>query len=378
MLADLLGRPPSGKSEAELWVGAHPDAPATVVGDGRTLDSYIADDPLATLGPAVIDRFGPRLPFLLKVLAVERPLSIQAHPTIAQAVEGYAAEDAADIALDSSQRSYHDRNHKPEMVVALTEFETLVGFTDPAVTADILESCEHPELVGAGAVLRGDNGLRNLIRRWLTLPAEQAQIILSALTQEAAARATDPLFALIGRLHQAFPDDRGLLVAILMRYTRLHNGQAVFVQPGVPHAYLSGFAVEAQANSDNTLRAGLTIKHVNTDEVMRVLRYEVGGGTLIQPHRRDGELVYAAPGVDDFLLTKVALSAADVPISGPLLMLVVDGEATVSTASGELTLHRGQAAFVLAADASARVRGKGVAFTLATALGGHDKRLLDR
>lgn len=365
VIPELLGRPPSGEPEAELWVGAHPGSPSTVSGDGRPLSALIEADPAGTLGDTVVGRFGPRLPFLLKILAVQRPLSIQVHPTIAQAVEGYDAEDAAGLALDDPRRSYHDRNHKPEMVVALTRFEALVGFDDPAAVAASLEQCEHPDLVGAAAVLRDGDGLERLVRRWLTLDDAVAAEVVSVLTEEASARRHDPRFALAHRLAEAYPQDRGLLLALLLRHHTLEPGEAVFVPAGVPHAYLSGVAVEPQASSDNTLRAGLTPKHVDAAEVLRILRYEPGGAVPVPPQASGpGVQLYPVPGIDELQLSRVALSRTGVAVPGPRLVLVVDGSASVDGVG----LARGRAAFVPASDSGATLTGDGVAFTLTTAL----------
>lgn len=366
VIPELLGREPSGRPEAELWVGAHPGSPSTVADDGRPLPALIEADPAATLGDAVVRRFGPRLPFLLKVLAVERPLSIQVHPTIEQAVEGYDAEDAAGLALDDPRRSYHDRNHKPEMAVAVTPFEALVGFDDPAAVAAALEQSEHPDLAGAAAVLREDDGLERLVRRWLTLDAAAAAEVVTALTAEASARRDDPRFGLVHRLAEAYPHDRGLLLALLLRHHTLAPGEAVFVPAGVPHAYLSGVAVEPQASSDNTLRAGLTPKHVDAAEVLRILRYEPGGAVPVTPVAAGpGVELYPVPGIDELGLARARLTGGvAVPVPGPRLVLVVEGTAAVDG----VTLTRGRAAFVPAAEPDATLTGDGVAYTLTTAL----------
>lgn len=370
VLAELLGRAPSGEPEAELWVGAHPGAPSTVVGEGRTLDDYIAAAPEATLGDAVVRRFGPRLPFLLKILAVERPLSVQVHPTIEQAGEGYAAEDAAGIALDSPQRSYRDRNHKPEMVVARTEFEALLGFADPLARAELLRSCRSEALVHAGTVLRSPGGLERLVRQWLSLPDAEVDALVADMTSEAAARTDEGHLGLVHRLAKEYPGDRGLLLALLMRHVRLQPGEAVFVPAGVPHAYLSGVAIEPQASSDNTLRAGLTAKHVDTAEVLRLLRYEPDGAMPIQPRAGGaGEQVYPVPGLDEFVLSSIDLSAAGTPVRTPGVVLVVAGTATVTTSESTIEVGQGQAVFVSAADRSPQLYGDGVAFAVTTGSG---------
>lgn len=369
VIPELLGREPSGEPEAELWVGAHSGAPSMVVAEGCTLEDHVAHDPAAALGEPVVARFGPRLPFLLKVLAVGKPLSVQVHPTIEQAIDGYAAEDAAEVPLDSPRRSYRDRNHKPEMVVARSDFEALIGFDDPSTTADLLATCRHTDLVAASTVLRGPDGLENLVRRWLTLPDAQAGELVAALTEEASERLAGG-FGIVQRLAREYPGDRGLLLALLMRHVRLEPGEAVFVPAGVPHAYLSGVAIEPQASSDNTLRAGLTAKNVDAAEVLRLLRYVPDGGVVVRPRSgAPGERVYEVPELDEFVLSELRPSTADVPVSGPAVVLVVDGAATVHTSTTDVPLGRGQAAFVPAADHAAKVSGECVAYALRTGLG---------
>ncbi len=362
VLPRLLGREPTGEPQAELWVGAHPGAPSRVVGDGRTLDAYIAADPEAALGAVNVARFGPRLPYLLKILAVEQPLSIQAHPTVAQAVDGYAADDAAGIPLDAPNRSYRDRNHKPEMVVALSDFEALIGFAPPGETARILDSIGG-ELRTEADRLRAD-GIESLVRRWLTLPADDAGALVETVTA-AASRHDRPWAELLARLAKAYPGDRGLLVALTLQEVRLRPGEAAFVGAGVPHAYLSGVAVEPQASSDNTLRAGLTTKHVNTAELLRILRYETGGVVLTRPQGPPALQAYPVP-VADFRLSRLELSSGDVTLTeGPTTILVVQGSATVRAAGEAVVVMPGEAAFVPAAEGTATVTGAGLAFAIA-------------
>ncbi|NDL59961.1 mannose-6-phosphate isomerase, class I [Phytoactinopolyspora mesophila] len=372
VIPDLLGLDPTGDPQAELWVGAHPGSPSVVAGDGRTLDQYIAADPAGALGPGVLDRFGAALPYLLKILAIERPLSIQAHPTIAQAAEGFDAEDAAGTPLGSPKRSYQDRNHKPEMVVALTEFEALLGFRDPAEVAAALELSGREEFTQAIAMLRQGDGLRRLVTAWLSLPESEAVRIARTLADEARAHSSHEPFAVVDQLAATYPDDRGLLLALLMRRIRLNPGEAAFVAAGVPHAYLSGFAVEPQASSDNTLRAGLTPKHVDAAEVLRILRYEPDGGMLIVPQdTQAGEQVYPVPGLDEFRLARLQLDAEEIRPSGsgPRVVLVVDGAVAVRAGSAQdagdsLQLRSGQAAFVPASEPDVVVSGTGTAFTV--------------
>ncbi|NEE02481.1 mannose-6-phosphate isomerase, class I [Phytoactinopolyspora halotolerans] len=375
----LLGQEPTGEPQAELWVGAHPGSPSTVAGDGRTLDRYIADDPETTLGAGVAERFGGVLPYLLKILAIERPLSIQVHPTIEQAQQGYAADDAAGIPLDSPKRSYRDRNHKPEMVVALTDFEALMGFREPRELVWLFEEIAPDEFADAIAMLKRHDGLRDLVTAWLNLPETEAGRLVRVLTEIAAARQDREALRIVARLADVYPGDRGILLASLMIRVPLRPGDAAFVGAGVPHAYLSGVAVEPQASSDNTLRAGLTPKHVDTTEVERILRYEPHGGQRILP-RECGpqEHVYPIMDLDEFRICRLELSGEEIRPSGygPRVVLVVDGEAELRTGanivhSGQaepMRLEQGRAAFIPSSEPSAVITGRGTAFTVTPAL----------
>lgn len=367
VLPDLLGVPATGEPQAELWVGAHPAAPSRVELDGKpvSLAELIAGDPEATLGPGVLRRFGPRLPYLLKVLAVERPLSIQAHPTAAQAQAGYDAEESAGVPRDAPHRSYRDRSPKPEMVVALTEFEALLGFRDPARTADLLDGLAVPALSDAAAMLRydGTDGLPALVRRWLLLPPDGAARLARSVA-EAAPAARGELPPLVARLAELYPGDRGILLALLLRHELLAPGDAAFTPAGMPHAYLRGVAVEVQASSDNTLRAGLTGKHVDTDGLLRILRYEADAGPRVTPvDAGPGVEMFASPA-EEFRLFRVRLDGrrAELPGTGPRIVLVTDGAAALAATGARVTLSRGRAAFVPAAEHAATLDGRGTAF----------------
>lgn len=371
VIPELLGLQPTGEPQAELWVGAHPGSPSVVAGDGRTLGEYVASDPVGALGAAVVDRFGTTLPYLLKILAVQRPLSIQAHPTIEQAVAGFAAEDAAGVPLDSPKRSYRDRNHKPEMVVALTDFQALLGFREPAEIAAALEATGRNEFDEAVSLLHGDDGLRSLTGHWLTLSDADAGRLVGVLVREALLRRPDEQWDVVARLAEEHPGDRGVLLALLMRLVRLRPGEAAFVAAGVPHAYLSGVAVEPQASSDNTLRAGLTPKHVDTAEVQRILRYEPDGGLLIRPEAVGaGEHMYPVHGLDEFRLSRLDPAGSEIMLAAglPRLVLVVDGAMELTADGFALPLRRGRAAFVTASERDVAVSGSGVAFTVVPGL----------
>lgn len=379
VIPELLGVPATGEPQAELWMGAHPSAPSTVDVGGHQvpLTELIEKDPEGMLGPECADRFGGRLPYLLKILAVERPLSIQAHPTQAQAARGFAAENAAGIPLDAPNRSYRDRSHKPEMVVALTEFEALLGFRDPRRTAELFDGLAVPQLRAVAARLRdeGTAALESTVRHWLDLPEAEVGTLVGAVTAAAGSEPAHELAELVERLAQWHPGDRGILLALLLEHMHLAVGEAVYVPAGMPHAYLRGVAIEPQASSDNTLRAGLTPKHVDVAELQRILRYEPSFDPAIRPQRGPaGELRYA-PGVAEFRLTRVDPTGSGLPIaaSGPRIVLVTEGTVELAAGGTSVPMRSGNAAFVPASDGPASLAGRGTAFVVSPDLTAPDQ-----
>lgn len=263
LIADLVGRAPSGRPEAEVWFGDHPGDPSETP-DGRTLDHWIADE-----GPSAgIDA---PLPYLLKLLAAASALSIQAHPSKAQAEAGFAREEAAGIPRDASSRTYRDDNHKPELIVALSDtFRALAGVRDLDATRRLVAA------LGDGAAPLGeqlaatDASPSGIIGWLLADGAGAAREVIAAAVAADVPEFADEL-ALARRLDQDFPGDPGIVVALLMNLVTLRRGEGLFVPAGVLHAYLEGLGVEIMAASDNVLRGGLTPKHVDATELVAVL-----------------------------------------------------------------------------------------------------------
>jgi len=373
LLPDLLGTPPTGRPQAELWIGAHPAASSVVTGGpqaGTSLHELIAADPDHVLGADVAATYGPRLPFLLKVLAIAQPLSIQAHPSAAQAEEGYAAEDAAGVPTDAPHRSYRDPYHKPEMVVALSEFEALLGWSEPDIAADRLAGLEVDRLTSVVDGVRA-GALSAALTELFALPEPEVGALVEAVTE--AARRDPHLYDLVLRLAEFYPGDLGIVLALLLEPARLEPGQAVFVPDGVPHAYLSGLAVEVQASSDNTLRAGLTGKHGAPERLMRVLEFGPLAAVPVIAHEvSPGRVDYPVAGVEEFALSRVNPGEADVPLpaDGPWSVLCVEGQVTVATDpddgedASSLSLGPGQAGFIPAGQHPSRVGGPGVAYVV--------------
>ena len=269
-IASLQRRPaPTPEPEAELWMGAHPTAPSLLSDeDGSVpLTEAIDGDPSAALGEAVVDQFGGRLPYLLKILAAAQPLSLQAHPDSEQARVGFAAEEAAGLARDAPVRNYADRYHKPELLVAIEEFDALCGFRDPDATAALLGSVGVPALkpviaaLEAGPVAMRLRSAVEILMRWPS--GDRAGLVAAVAEAGRSLSSRGESYALAANLGRRYPGDVGVVVALLLNQVRLRPDEAVFMPAGNLHSYLAGVGVEVMAASDNVIRGGLTTKHVD-------------------------------------------------------------------------------------------------------------------
>ncbi|MFD6438146.1 mannose-6-phosphate isomerase, class I [Streptomyces venezuelae] len=367
-IAELIGAEPSGEPQAEMWMGAHPGAPSRT--ERGALNEVIDADPERELGTAATAKFGPRLPFLLKILAAGAPLSLQVHPDLAQAKAGYADEENRGVPIDAPHRNYKDANHKPELICALTPFDGLCGFRPPAETADLLEALEVDSLKPYVDLLRAqpeEAALREVLTAVLTADPEQMAETVTEVT--AAAQRLGGAYEPYAGIARHYPGDPGVIAAMLLNHVRLQPGEALFLGAGVPHAYLDGLGVEIMANSDNVLRCGLTPKHVDVSELLRIVRFESTDPGVLRPEPaaaaadvtgRDGEEVYDTP-IDEFRLSRFVLPEGTAPhdltAATPQILLCTAG----SVRAGELTLTPGQSAFVPAGE-KAEVSGGGTVF----------------
>ncbi|TQN41543.1 mannose-6-phosphate isomerase type 1 [Blastococcus colisei] len=373
VIPELLGEvSPADQPYAELWMGAHPDAPS-VLSTGTPLDKAIQSDPDLLLGPAVSERFGGRLPFLMKVLAAEQPLSLQAHPTTEQAQAGFAAEETAGIPHDDPKRTFKDPFHKPELLLALTEFEALCGFRPVEESLHCLAKLQVPELKPTIAALaRG--GLRAAIPQLLALSPELRDELVTAVARSATRFVTahDPEFINTYRwaasLAETYPGDPGVVISLMCNHLKLAPGEAVYLPAGNLHAYLSGAGVEVMASSDNVLRGGLTGKHVDLAALIEVLDFADGRVPVIHPVLGPGGLRYPVP-VEDFDLTRIQLDAqtGSLTTRGPQVLLCTEGDAELASADGTLTLAQGAAAFI-PAGVPVSAHGPAVLYRTTTAL----------
>ncbi len=358
LIADLEHRVPSGRPEAEVWFGDHPGSPSHVT-DGRTLGAWLAEDAAGTGAPE-------HLPYLMKLLAAASSLSIQVHPSREEAVEAFATEDAAGIPRDAPERTYRDRNHKPELIVALSEtFTALAGVRELDATRRLLALLGD----GGAAVAERLSGrdaaaaVRDTVE-WLLAGDSTAAIAgIVAAAQDAASEKFSAELDLVRRLAADFPGDRGIGVALLMNLVVLRRGEGLFVPAGVLHAYQSGLGVEIMAASDNVLRGGLTPKHIDVAELIRVLDPTPGPAPVLRPHERDGVRRFA-PDVPDFALTRVAVAPGEevaVGLDGTAIALATGGEVVVDGAksrAGE-RMTPGQAVVVTPDEQRMVITGEG-------------------
>ncbi|MEU9383195.1 mannose-6-phosphate isomerase, class I [Streptomyces sp. NPDC048279] len=356
----LLGVEPSGEPQAEMWMGAHPGAPSRTA--RGTLVDVVDANPKAELGEAAVAKFGPRLPFLLKILAAGAPLSLQVHPNLEQAREGYEDEERRGIPVDAPHRNYKDANHKPELICALTEFDGLCGFRAPEQSAGLLAALGVDSLKPYVDLLRAhpeEAALREVLTAILSADREEMAHTV-AETAAACARLGGEYQPYADIAHH-YPGDPGVIAALLLNHVRLQPGEALFLGAGIPHAYLDGLGVEIMANSDNVLRCGLTPKHVDVPELLRVVRFEAGDAGVLRPEAApDGEEVYETP-IDEFRLSRYVLPEGSAPhdltLPTPQILLCTAG----AVRAGEEELAPGGSVFVPAGE-KAEVSGAGTVF----------------
>ncbi len=328
-IAKVQGRPyPTPGPEAELWIGAHPESPSAVDGAG-TLDQLVASAPESFLGAGSVDAFGPRLPYLMKLLAAQEPLSLQAHPDAEQARAGFAA----------AHPSYVDAYHKPELMLALEDFEALCGFREPAESAGLLRALEVPSLTPIVEQLEAGD-LRAAVGILLAWPAAEREALVTMVAQRDR---------LAGQLAGYYPDDMGVIVALLLNHVILRPGEAIWMPAGTLHAYVRGAGVEIMASSDNVLRGGLTRKHIDVAELLRVLRFEPMQIPLLREREVvEGVVTWPVP-VADFRLSRIRLAGGlhtlELDPPGARTVLCFSGEVDVADKRGAVALRGGESAF---------------------------------
>ncbi|ASZ12911.1 mannose-6-phosphate isomerase, class I [Chitinophaga pendula] len=357
-IPQLLGIPAGTQPCAEYWMGAHQSAPATITtSEGPVkLDQLAAAHPDQVLGARVQQQFG-QLPYLLKILDVKDMLSIQVHPTKSEAEKGFARENEAGIPLNAADRNYKDANHKPEIMVALSEFWLLHGFLPEDKLQQVLHTV--PEFASLADTFSSE-GYFGLYKRVMEMPQDAVNTLLRPLADRVLPaykagqlQKSDPAFW-AGRAIDNDPQgldrlDRGIFSIYFFNIMQVHPGDAVFQDAGIPHAYLEGQNVELMANSDNVLRGGLTPKHIDVPELLKHTRFEA-----VHPHVINGtpaadglELIYHSPA-PDFLVSVIRLQPGqqyNYTSLHPEILIVMNGQADFN-GKGTLSLHQGQSAFI--------------------------------
>lgn len=360
----LVGRSSDGAPWAELWIGAHPRAPSTVSrgpSEAIPLGQLIAEAPGPMLGRRAAPLREGQLPFLAKVLAASRALSIQCHPNQQQAAVGFAREEAKGIDRAAPERSYRDDNHKPELMVALQPFSALYGLR-PA--AEVLAGFErlglHEPADGLEALrARGDEALSAFVRALLSRRGAADALIAQAVGAADPQREGDRW---IGRLAAQHPGDTGALAPLFMNVITLAPGEGLFLGAGQLHAYLEGAGVEVMAASDNVLRAGLTTKHIDLDELLAVGVFVPSRPNVLTARREGAVSTWGTPA-EEFRLSCVEVGGrAPGRANGESadVLLATEGRAEVVGEGFRLDLERGQACFVPAAAGAYSLEGAGV------------------
>lgn len=339
-IPSLLGLPvPSEMPAAELWLGAHPKAPSRVMADGvwQSLDRVIERDPVSVLGKRVAERFSNTLPFLFKVLAADRPLSIQVHPNLEQAREGFERENRLGVPLDGAERNYRDPNHKPEILCAITRFEALNGFRPPEDVLSLLGRISAEGLSDELALLRRDPDSRGLSQFFTSLlsmdPSRKRGCIERAAERAREYADMDRAFWWMVELYRAYPGDIGVLSPLIFNLAILDPGEAIYIPAGELHTYLKGVGMELMANSDNIVRGGLTPKHVDVSELLRIVDFMPMRVQKIKPRPgRPAERVYKTPA-SEFELSAITVSEkrtfTDEEDRGVKIIICMDGEARI-------------------------------------------------
>lgn len=356
-IPELLGTEPSEKPVAEYWMGAHPSAPSTVenASGSALLNEVIAQDPNGTLTHKTAEHFGG-LPYLFKVLDVNDMLSIQVHPTKKEAEKGFDAEEAAGLPINAPHRNYKDRNHKPEVMVALSDFWLLHGFKPHRLLEDTLTVTKEFNVL---LPLYKKEGVKGLYRFVMEMPQEEIDaLLLPVIKREIRAKNNGQLGKgqpgwWVTKLYPSEPTvhniDKGVFSIYFFNIVNARPGQAVFQGAGIPHAYLEGQNVELMANSDNVLRGGLTPKHIDVPELLKHTLFEpivpnVMNGTPIG----DMETLYPSP-VPDFGISKISLQEKNYQGRSASLeiLLATEGEAHFISSNGTFDLSKGHAVAVL-------------------------------
>jgi mannose-6-phosphate isomerase len=370
-IPQLIGESaPENVPQAELWMGAHPQAPSMVWHHGEwvPLPKLIQEDPEGVLGKSTAKKFSNKLPFLFKVLAADRPLSIQAHPNRIQAREGFSRENSRGIPLNAPHRNYKDDNHKPEMICALTPFWTLIGFRELdeifALTDRLGASSFRDRIMDSWGQLYHEP-LKRLFTGLLTMDRDDQRQMVAEVVESCMKHAgADKAFEWTVKLNRAYAGDAGVLSPLFMRIVRLEPGEAMYISSGQLHSYLEGAGIELMANSDNVLRGGLTPKNIDVPELLEILDFSADESCLLKPETgMNGEKLYRCPA-EEFILSAISLDEGAVFMGSKKrsveIMICTEGEAKIIDLDRRENhaLNKGSSIIIPASAGPYRIEGK--------------------
>ncbi len=369
-IPELLGiSNPEKKPMAEIWMGAHPKAPSMAVTDDGDISiiELIDKDPAFVLGQDA-EKFSNKLPYLFKVLAAGEPLSIQAHPNLPQAKEGFAQENTQGIALDAFNRSYKDNNHKPEIICAITPYWALNGFRKADEIVEILDKLNVDALGGLVSILRENPnpaGLKQFFSTMMSMDSEETEKMIEQAVASARKMAdTSDIYDWMVKLYGKYPGDVGMLSPGVLNLICLKPFEAMYLPAGQLHAYLDGLGIELMANSDNVLRGGLTPKHVDVPELLKVLEFEEKELEILLPGEiSPTEGVYKSD-TDEFVFSIIRINA-DTPHKSSdqrnvEILLCTQGNAKILAPQGELDFPKGTSVLVPAGADAYTIEGEAV------------------
>ena len=351
---DLFGfENESQQPQAEVWMGTHPKGCSMVTFDKHLipLSELINSNKSAYLSSDIAQEFGD-LPFLFKILAADKALSIQVHPSKSQAEKGFEQEEQAGISLTANNRNYKDANHKPELVYALTDYQAMNGFRAYDEIIEFftdLHIFDLKELVKSFSYTPTSQGLKEFFSGLLTLSEQRKHNALDQLLTYAQAHQEQTEFALIIELNHQYPYDVGLFSPLLLNVITLQSGEAMYLSANTPHAYIKGTGLEIMANSDNVLRAGLTPKHIDVNELIECTDFiPIAFDDLILSPQKEGLFDSYDIPVNDFNFgvihspkdTKVEIHSAEI-------LMAIDSDVELYSQNEEvIILTKGQSVFI--------------------------------
>ncbi|MFP4362560.1 MAG: mannose-6-phosphate isomerase, class I [Spirochaetia bacterium] len=346
------------KPQAELWMGAHEKAPSQINEQGSLipLNSYLEEKKES-------------LPFLFKVLAVDQPLSIQAHPTKKQAEKGFAEEEKQGVPRTAGNRNYKDDNHKPELICAYTDFTALRGFRSNKEIAENFQNFQVQDYLLTdlqGLKNGGAKELKHFFKSLIDIEENGKKRLLNKVINYSNQHVTEPEAQLVLKLAEKYPGDIGIVSPYLLKMAVLQPGEAMYLPAGVLHCYISGLGVEIMANSDNVLRGGLTVKHVDKEELLSVLSFEEGDFPVIKPiDARDGRKIYRSEA-PEFQLEKIGV-LEDAPITIKTqglqsIYLCMEGKLEIRSGDNKLTMSPGDSVYQSSEEKEVTFTGTGLVF----------------